>query len=114
MDLHSFLYGSAALGAVAGMVSLNRRTEKSAQPTADMQAVLDELAALNPKPLETLQPDEARQQPGPVDAVKSLLQKRGMSIEPEAVGSVSAIKIPGPAGSLDARASGGLGGVARW
>jgi acetyl esterase/lipase len=104
MELQSLLYGGASLGVLAGMVSLGRRGhENSNQPTADMQAILDELAALNPKPLETLQPEEARQQPGPADAVKSLLEKRGQSIEPEAVGSVSAIKIPGPAGSLDAR-----------
>lgn len=51
---------------------------KTSQPSAQMQAVLDELAALNPKPLETLTPEEARKQPGPADAVGKLIKKRGI------------------------------------
>jgi acetyl esterase len=104
MDIYFLLYGCATLGSLVGMVSASRHVaNKTAQPNDDMQAVLDELASLSPKPLETLAPDEARQQPGPVDAVNSLLKKRGRSTEPEAVGSVSTIKIPGPAGSIEAR-----------
>ncbi len=104
MELYHFLYGCATLGALVGMVSVSRRVgEKVSQPVSDMQDVLDELAALHPQPIETLKPNEARLQPGPADAVKSLLKKRGKSTEPEVVGSVDAIKIPGPAGPLDAR-----------
>lgn len=69
----------------------------------NMQAVLDELAALNPKPIETLTPEEARLQPGPGDAIQALLKKRNQSTEPEFVGSVNNITLPGPGGLLDAR-----------
>lgn len=104
MDLYFFLYGCATVGALVGMVSVSKHVAKAASgPTEDMQAVLAELAALKPKPIETLKPDEARQQPGPADAVRALLEKRGQSTEPEAVESVNTIKIPGPAGSLEAR-----------
>lgn len=104
MEFFFWLLGCATLGFVLGSVSIKRAsTGKSAKPNAQMQAVLDELEALGPKPLETLSPDEARQQPGPGDAVKSLLKKQGKGTDPEAVDSVSAIKIPGPAGSIDAR-----------
>src|SRR5690349_19449564 len=40
-----------------------------AKPEGAMQAVLDELGTLGPKPLETLTPAEARKQPTPKDAV---------------------------------------------
>ncbi len=39
----------------------------------EMQAVLDELGTLDGNPIEALSPDEARKQPSPADAVKSLL-----------------------------------------
>ncbi len=104
MELYLLLYGCATIGLLAGMVSVSRHVAgQMVGPTDEMQAILDELAALSPKPLETLSPDEARQQPGPADAVKSLLKKRGQDTEPEAVGSVSTIKIPGPAGSIEGR-----------
>jgi acetyl esterase/lipase len=51
-----------------------------------MQAVLDELTALNGKPIETLTPDLARLQPTPFKAVASLMQKGG--IKKEEVGTV--------------------------
>lgn len=58
-------------------------------PNAQMQAVLDELAALGGKPIETLTPAEARLQPSPADAVKSLLTKQGKSVAPEPVEQVT-------------------------
>ena len=48
-----------------------------AKADGPMQKVLDELASLGGKPIETLSPEEARQQPTPTDAVKSLLRKDG-------------------------------------
>ena len=51
-------------------------------PDAEMQAVLDELAALSGKPIETLTPAEARKQPTPTDAVKQLLVKLGKPTTP--------------------------------
>ena len=71
--------------------------------TAQMQAVLDELAALGAKPLNTLTVEQARTQPTPADAVRSLLVKQGKSTAPEAVGSVVNRTFPGPGGALPIR-----------
>lgn len=68
-----------------------------------MQAVLDSLASLNPKPIETLTPEEARRQPTIADAVKALIQKRGQTPIPEPVGKVEDRTIPGAAGQIQAR-----------
>lgn len=68
-----------------------------------MQAVLDKLAALGPKSLETLAPEEARRQPTIADAVKALLQERGMDTTPEPVGKVENRQIAGAAGQIPAR-----------
>ena len=68
-----------------------------------MQAVLDSLASLNPKPIETLTPEEARRQPTIAGAVKALIQKRGETPTPEPVGKVEDRTIPGAAGQIQAR-----------
>ena len=73
---------------------------------ADMQTVLDALGALNGKPIETLDPAEARRQPTPTDAVMAVLKKQGKDTAPTALvpGVISAdTTIPGPAGSLPVR-----------
>ena len=73
---------------------------------ADMQAVLDALAAMKGKPIETLEPAEARKQPTPTDAVMAILKKQGKDIAPTAlVPGVSSADsmIPGPAGPLPVR-----------
>ena len=73
---------------------------------ADMQAVLDALAAMGPKPIETLTPAEARQQPTPTDAVMAVLKKQGKDTAPTAlVPGVTSVDqtIPGPAGPLPVR-----------
>lgn len=67
------------------------------------KAVLDELATLGGKPIETLTAEEARMQPSPADAVKSLLKKRGLSTEPEPVGKVEDRQIAGPGGKIPVR-----------
>ena len=69
-------------------------------PNARMQAVLDQLAALGAKPIDTLTVAQARTQPTPADAVKALLVKEGRSTAPEAVGSVIDTSFPGPAGPV--------------
>ena len=74
-----------------------------ATPDPQMQAVLDQLAALHPKPIETLTASEARMQPTPADAVKALLQKMGRSTAPMPVGSVQDRTIPGAAGPIPVR-----------
>lgn len=67
------------------------------------QAVIDELEALGAKPIESLRPEEAREQPTPKDAVHSLLRSRGESAEPEEVGGVEDRTIPGPGGEIPIR-----------
>ena len=74
-------------------------------PKADsqMQAVLDQLAALGGKPIETLSAPEARRQPTPTDAVKALLKKNGRPTTPEPVARVENRTIAGPGGSIPVR-----------
>jgi acetyl esterase/lipase len=74
-----------------------------ATPNSQMQSVLDKLASLGGKPIETLTPAEARKQPTPADAVKALLTDKGMPTAPDpAVQSVDRT-FPGPGGSLPIR-----------
>lgn len=73
------------------------------RPNAQMQAVLDQLAALKPKPIPQLSAPEARKQPTPADGVKALLKKQGKSTAPMPVGNVSNRMIPGPGGEIPVR-----------
>ncbi|MEO6365848.1 MAG: alpha/beta hydrolase fold domain-containing protein [Luteimonas sp.] len=73
------------------------------QADAQMQAVLDQLAKLGGKPIETLEPAEARKQPTPADAVKALLQAQAKPAAPEAVAKVENSTFPGPAGAVPIR-----------
>lgn len=59
--------------------------------------VLDALASLGPKPIETVTPAEARKQPTPADAVAKVLRDAGKRPAPEAVGNVSnrSMTVPG-------------------
>jgi acetyl esterase/lipase len=96
----------AALGDsanVSARVDSAGATPMQATPAPEQQAVLDELGTLGGKPVETLSAPEARQQPTPTDAVKSLLKKQGKPTTPEAVGSVVNRTIPGPGGALPVR-----------
>jgi len=61
------------------------------------------LASLGGKPIETLSPEEARQQPTPTDAVKSLLRKDGKDPSDDMGVKTSDITIPGAAGPIQAR-----------
>lgn len=78
-------------------------TPAPAKADAQMQAVLDQLAKLGGKPIETLEPAEARQQPTPADAVKALLQSRGETATPEAVAQVANRTFPGAGGAVPIR-----------
>jgi hypothetical protein len=46
------------------------------QPDPEMAAVLETMQEADPKPIETLDAEEARRQPTPADAVKKLLALR--------------------------------------
>lgn len=86
------------LAVVAQMDQPTTPTAASSPPNAQMQAVLDELKALEPKPIETLDAKQARRQPTPTDAVKSLLKKQDQSTKPEEVGNVDNTSFDGPGG----------------
>ncbi|MDB6175337.1 MAG: Alpha/beta hydrolase [Chthoniobacteraceae bacterium] len=68
-------------------LALPAMAQQGAPPDPQMKAVLDELAALGGKPIETLSPDKARQQPTPADAVMKLMKKQDKK-GPEPVGEV--------------------------
>ena len=78
-------------------------TAPAPEANKEMQAVLDQLAALGGKPITQLTPAEARQQPTPADAVKALLKKRGESTKPEPVAKVENKSITGPGGVIPIR-----------
>lgn len=73
------------------------------QPTAQMKAVLDELAALKPRPIDALEPAEARKQPTATDAVVALLKKQGKPTTPNDGVTIENRTIPGAEGELKAR-----------
>lgn len=70
---------------------------------AQMQAVLDQLASLGGRPIETLSPQEARKQPSPSDAVKALLKSQGKPVAPEPVAKVENRTFAGPGGAVPIR-----------
>jgi acetyl esterase len=72
----------------------------------DMAAVLDALAGMNPKPIESLSVEEARKQPTPADAAMAVLKLKEKDTDPaRLVPDVIATDrtIPGAAGALPAR-----------
>lgn len=69
----------------------------------DMARVIAAHDALGPKPLETLTAEEARRQPTPADAVRSLLRQDGRSTAPLPMARVQNITIATPVGRLPAR-----------
>ena len=77
--------------------------QQPAKADADMQAVLDRLAQLGGKPIETLTPQDARKQPTPADAVMALLKKQGKPTAPQPVAKVEDRMIGGAAGQIPAR-----------
>lgn len=78
-------------------------TMQMGKPDAQMQAVLDQLAKLGAKPIETLTPEQARTQPSPADAVRAVLEAQGKPTAPEAVAKVENRTFPGPAGAVPIR-----------
>ena len=72
-------------------------------PDPDMAGVLNELAQLEPKPIDTLSAKEARKQPTPADAVKAYLKDKKMSSSPEKVANVDNRSIDGPDGKIKIR-----------
>ena len=71
----------------------------SATPTPQMQEVLDALAALNPLPLETVIPRQARELPSFADAVRLVQARRGLPAAVEEVAGIEHRLVPGGPGS---------------
>ncbi|MEO7273796.1 MAG: alpha/beta hydrolase [Vicinamibacterales bacterium] len=89
--------------AASSVVAVLTVAAATSTPKPEMKTVLDALATLGGKPIETLTPAEARRQPTPADAVKKVLQQQGKSVVPEAVGNVENRTITGPAGQIPIR-----------
>lgn len=70
---------------------------------SDMNSVLRALAALQPKSIETLTPEQARRQPTVADAALKVLQDEGKSTQPPPLADVAMMEIPTPAGPLSAK-----------
>ena len=103
--------GTPGKGATMDTASTHATPKDSAAPAtqtgpaasdAQMQAVLDQLAALHGKPIETLTAAEARKQPTPTDAVKALLAKQGKPTAPPPGVTLANRLVPGAAGQLKA------------
>ncbi|MGX5654692.1 alpha/beta hydrolase fold domain-containing protein [Geodermatophilus nigrescens] len=72
-------------------------TDPSGVLNPQAQAIVDAYASLGPLPFEILEPGQAREQPGPDDAVEKVMAERGIE-GPEPVGSVEDLRIPDAAG----------------
>jgi acetyl esterase len=68
-----------------------------------MKAVLNEYHSLDPQPIITLTPAQARMQPTLADAQRKLLMDNNMSTKPEPVAGIDSKMIPGPTGDIPVR-----------
>lgn len=94
----SLLLASSALF-IASIQSLATVDKAPPIATVEMLKVLDTLAKLNGKPIEDLDPVEARKQPTPADAVKKILQDSGKT-QPDDKITVRESSITGPIGQI--------------
>jgi acetyl esterase len=97
---------TACQSSILGKDSAARKSRRGqAEPTSQMQQVLDAHAFLEPKPIVDLAPVEARRQPSPGDALVQVLQMRGqLSPQPTpAVGRIETRMLPGAEEPLRAR-----------
>ena len=72
-------------------------TDPSGTLTTDAQAIVDALSSFGTLPFEILEPEQARRQPGPDDALRKVLGDRGL-VSPEPVDRVEDRTIPDGAG----------------
>lgn len=73
------------------------------QPDPDMKRLLDTWTSLSGRPIEGLNPAQARSQPSLQTAVSVLARKLGKSSKPQSVARVETIKVDGAEGELPAR-----------
>jgi acetyl esterase len=98
MKINSLSLACASLVVATAAFAIDSSEPPKAEPR--MQQVLDALAALDGKPIETLTPQEARKQPTPADAVAQLLKDQGKSAPPQAGVSVKQMNAEGPQGRI--------------
>ncbi len=89
-----------ALAAASALPLATHAAPKPAQPEPAMKKVLTTLASLGGKPIETLTPEQARQQPTPADAVKKVLTQMGKSTTPDPAVAMKTMTIKGPIGDF--------------
>jgi acetyl esterase len=103
MKVKPILVPAAACLLFAGIAYAQTRKEnmeKPPKPEPHMQKVLDALASLGGKPIESLTPEEARRQPTPADAVKKILKDEGKSTDPDPGVSMKDMTVTGPNGEI--------------
>lgn len=84
-----------------GMTSHPLHAAKMAKPNSEMNAILNELSKKGGKPIETLSAEEARKQPTPADAVKTVMETK-KDIPVPAI-AIKELNIDGAAGPISAR-----------
>jgi len=87
-----------AAGLLCGAAIAQNATPPKAEPA--MQKVLDAMASLKPKPIETLSPEQARKQPSAADGVKKVLADEGKSTAPEPGVTMKTMSVQGKGGSF--------------
>ncbi|GGY10439.1 alpha/beta hydrolase [Pseudoduganella dura] len=97
MKLHNMSLAVAGMLASAGAFAIDSPEPPKAEPR--MQKVLDALASLGGKPVETLAPEEARKQPTPADAVVKLMKEEAVPAPKDGVTSKQ-LSIDGPQGKI--------------
>lgn len=94
----SVLVATVAVGAI--VTATLAQSQSPPKANKDMQRVLDALASLGGKPIETLTPEEARKQPTPADAAKKVMAQQGKSVLPDPSVTVTDKMISGPLGDI--------------
>ena len=95
-----FTFSSVAIGALVVTGAFAATPVQAPKADAHMQKVLDALASLGGKPIETLTPEEARKQPTPADAVKKVLADEKKPVTPEPGVTVKDMTVKGPNGDF--------------
>lgn len=95
---------AATLAACASDTMPASPPDPTGRADTQMQALLQSLAQLGGKPIETLTPEEARRQPTMADAVKARQRAMNLSTAPREIADVRDLQIPGAGGApLQAR-----------
>ena len=95
--LHAMSLAVAGLIATTAAFALDSAQPPMAEPK--MQKVLDALASLGGKPVETLTSEEARKQPTAADATMKVMKEEGIAATKDGV-TMKQVDIDGPAGKI--------------